>query len=161
MFQELEGILAHSKKLTVTIFQGENGKMKVCVAPGLTDSKEGALNHPLALAGTPLELDEGFADALQKFTAKRNSLIEQVAATTAILDNAKATQEKKAVSSLKGKSATAKSSTSSDNDDADNDKDDLGEGNEGGSKKPETKVDASPAWPVVASSGTDLGSLLL
>lgn len=153
MFKEIEGILTQSNKLTLTIFKGENGKMKICVVPALTDSKEAALNHPLSLAGTAEELDEGFADALLKYTTKRSSLSEQVAATTAILDTAKANQEQKAVKSLKDKPAASKS-TSQDDDEEEE------EGKKDGQGAVLAVAEAMPARVPVASSGTDLGSLL-
>src|SRR6185437_10933882 len=85
--------------------------------------KEAVLRQPLVLNGLAVELDEGFAAAVQSFSTAHRSLDEQVAATTAILQAAEKSQAGKAQKALAkgGKKATPASSGESGEDDDDDD----------------------------------------
>jgi PRTRC genetic system protein E len=105
--------LVQSGPVTLKMFAGENGTMKVVVTPSAEKSSEIALTQPLVLTATPEEFDNGFIDALCQYEISRSSLASQVAATTAILDTAKKNQSDKAVNALKSKVKTSKLTPSS------------------------------------------------
>ncbi|MGF6960770.1 PRTRC system protein E [Paraburkholderia youngii] len=161
MFQQLEALVRASGKLQLTL-KMDNDRIAVVVVPQ-GEGKDAALRQPLVLTGTAAELDEGFADAIGSYSRAHASLSEQVAATTAILQEAEKSQASKAQKSLAkgGKTAPAKagqSTTSSEGDGAEEDDTDNDDDNQSAS------ASAAPAsaTPVDAgkSSGTDLLSLL-
>ena len=108
MFQALKQMLATSGEIKLTI-RADGDKLKVVVIPTTTDAKsEIALARPLVMCGTAEELDLGFLDAIQGFTATRTSLAEQVVATNTILKEAEQAQAKKATTRSTVKAATGK-----------------------------------------------------
>jgi PRTRC genetic system protein E len=155
MFQILEPMVRAIGKLSLSLkMDGE--RMVVVVVPQ-GDSKEAVLRQPLVLNGLPAELDEGFAAAVQSFSAAHRSLDEQVAATTAILQAAEKSQAGKAQKALAkgGKKATPASSGESGEDDDDDDDATGPAAVDAGSKA------ASPARSEAGgNTGTDLLSLL-
>lgn len=154
MFKELANLVQSSGKVTVTIFNGTEGKLKVCVTPDSKAKKdEAALSQPLILVATPEALDEGFAAAVSGYEGSHKSLMEQVEATKAILDNAKKNQETKAVKAVTGKKQNkAAAVAKDDDDDHENDESPKTEEND------QTSVSETAATP--ANAGTDLSSLL-
>ncbi|RKT10618.1 PRTRC genetic system protein E [Paraburkholderia sp. RAU2J] len=153
MFQQLEALVRSTGKVVMTL-QAAGDQLAVFVVPqGATDP---ALRQPLVLTATSAELDEGFAAALVTYTGSHKSLEEQVAATTAILEEAKKSQAGKAQKALQGGSKKAlpapASKSTADNEESDEDED----------------AQASDSAPAVVSSepasgepkGTDLLSLL-
>jgi PRTRC genetic system protein E len=157
MFQQLEELVRASGKLQLTL-KMDNDRMAVVVVPQ-GEGKEAALRQPLVLTATAAELDEGFAAAVLAYSSVHTSLAEQVAATTAILQEAEKNLASKAQKSLArgGKSTPATSGPangeSADEDEDDNDHDDKS-----------TSGSAAPASTAPAdagnSTGTDLFSLL-
>ncbi|MGY6123674.1 PRTRC system protein E (plasmid) [Paraburkholderia strydomiana] len=153
MFQQLETLVRSTGKVVMTL-QAAGDQLAVFVVPqGAADP---ALRQPLVLTATAVELDEGFAAALLTYTGSHKSLEEQVAATTAILEEAKKSQVGKAQKALQGGSKKALPAPAS-NSTADNDESDE-----------DDEAQASDSEPAVASSGaapaepkgTDLLSLL-
>ncbi|MFC0403170.1 PRTRC system protein E [Paraburkholderia rhizosphaerae] len=157
MFQQLEALVRASGKVQLTL-KMDNDRMVVIVVPQ-GEGKEAALRQPLVLTATAAELDEGFAAAVLAYSSVHTSLAEQVAATTAILQEAEKNSASKAQKSLaKGsKSIPAKSGPANgenaDEGEDDNDDDDRS-----------TSASAAPTSTAPAeagqSSGTDLLSLL-
>lgn len=133
MFQALKQLLATSGEIKLTI-RADGDNLKVIVIPTTTDAKsEIALARPLVMCGTVEELDAGFLEAIQGFTATRTSLAEQVVATNTILKAAEQAQAKKAttrstVKPAPGKPGTAKPTVDSDVQIDDSGIDDEGDG---------------------------------
>jgi len=93
------------------------GAMRVIVQPHVQENEnvgEDGLTEPLALEGSPDELDREFATLVATFTTERSSLVKQLEATTTLLKAAKdkATQEasKATAKSNRGSSKTSKAS---------------------------------------------------
>jgi PRTRC genetic system protein E len=156
MFQQLEALVRASGKLQLVI-KMDGDKMAVVVVPQ-GDSKEGALRQPLVLTSTAAELDEGFAAAIASYSSAHASLSEQVAVTTAILQEAEKGQVSKAQKSLAkgGKTSTSPAAAAAGGEDRDEDEDDGGESSE---------ASASTSTPASAPAadkpaGTDLFALL-
>lgn len=143
MFNQLAPLVRASEKVVLTLAM--NGDtLSVVVMPVVKKADDPALGAPLAVSGTPTELDEGFTEALRSYTTTRQSLAEQVEATNSILEAAKANQSSKATKAL-ANAATPPSDTSSvDRDDEDD------------AVPRDAKAEASPP----SSAGTDLASLL-
>ncbi|OLL27193.1 hypothetical protein BTH42_34080 [Burkholderia sp. SRS-W-2-2016] len=156
MFQQLEALVRASGKLQLTL-KMDNDRMAVVVVPQ-GEGKDAALRQPLVLTGTAAELDEGFGAAIGSYSTAHASLTEQVAATTAILQEAEKNQATKAQKSLAKGSKTApakagQSNASSEGDETGND-DDEQSASASAAPASATPVDAGK------SSGTDLLSLL-
>ncbi|AXF12774.1 hypothetical protein CUJ91_32915 (plasmid) [Paraburkholderia graminis] len=153
MFQQLEALVRSAGKVVLTL-QAAGDQLAVFVVPqGATDP---ALRQPLVLTATAAELDEGFAAALLTYTGSHKSLEEQVAATTAILEEAKKSQVGKAQKALHGGSKKAlpapASGSAADNDESDEDDD--------AQASDSASAVASPEPASVEPKGTDLLSLL-
>ncbi|APA90631.1 PRTRC system protein E (plasmid) [Paraburkholderia sprentiae WSM5005] len=160
MFQQLEALVQASGKLQLTL-KMDNDRMAVVVVPQ-GEGKDAALRQPLVLTGTAAELDEGFAAAISSYSTAHASLSEQVAATTAILQEAEKNQASKAQKSLAkgGRAVPAKagpSATSSGDEGEGEDDNDDDYTSPSASAAP--AASASPASSGT-SSGTDLLSLL-
>ena len=153
MFQQLETLVRSTGKVVMTL-QAAGDQLAVFVVPqGAADP---ALRQPLVLTATAVDLDEGFAAALLTYTGSHKSLEEQVAATTAILEEAKKSQVGKAQQALQGGSKKALPAPAS-NSTADNDESDEDE--EAQASDSESAV-ASPGAAPAEPKGTDLLSLL-
>ncbi|ADG20987.1 PRTRC system protein E [Paraburkholderia atlantica] len=161
MFQQLEALVRASGKLQLTL-KMDNDRIAVVVVPQ-GEGKDAALRQPLVLTGTAAELDEGFAAAIGSYSTAHASLSEQVAATTAILQEAEKSQATKAQKSLAkgGKTAPAKAGPSSANSEGEGAEDDENDDDDDGQSASASAAPGS-ATPVDAgkSSGTDLLSLL-
>lgn len=147
MFNQINAIVRASGPVTLKVFPGNDGTLKVCFTPSGDPSKEKALLQPLLLVATPQELNEGFADALNSYQTSRTSLEEQVKATTTLMEAAKQKQSKKGISSLK-----SPPDSGSDNNE-DQDADDENENSN-------SPTAASPQTSAPANSGTDLTDLI-
>ena len=94
--------LAKTTTLTMLISANQKeGTLTVCVKPTPRKGEEGALAHELSLTATPDEFEKSFPECLTTYTTQHKSLVEQTAATTAVLEAAKQAQVelgKKAVS---------------------------------------------------------------
>lgn len=158
MFVALASLIQNSGKLSVTLFPGPDGRLKVCVAPSAEKGKEAALATPLTLTATPEELDEGFAGAIAAYQASRTSLAAQIEATTAVLNEAKKSQSSKAVKALdKAAPATSGTSAPADKTDEDEEETDVA-GTDSASSNTAPAPAESSASP--ASGGTDLLALI-
>jgi len=130
MFTALQTLLATVAGITLSIMANDNGTLTVTLVPKpKKEGGEAALNTPLSLTGTPEELDAEFANIVTSYTSKRQSLAEQLEATTAILEAAQKDASKKATKAVtKGKGAAAgtseKASTESKTDEGGDDNDD-------------------------------------
>lgn len=92
LFKQLHALVCQSDGgLMMSIVAGKAGKMTVAVMPksNQKEASESGLLTPLALTGTPEELDAEFVRCLGEFTGQRQSLVDQLAATTAALEAAK------------------------------------------------------------------------
>ncbi|TWG87888.1 PRTRC genetic system protein E [Cupriavidus gilardii J11] len=147
MFNQLAPLVGASEKVVLTLAM--NGDMlSVVVMPVVKKADDPALGAPLAISGTPTELDEGFAEVLRSYTTTRQSLVEQVEATNSILEAAKANQSSKATKALAKAATSASDASSSDRND---------EGDDEADAKPRDPISgASPT----GSAGTDLASFL-
>ena len=63
--------------------------------------EEAVLKTPLSLTATPEELDQGFAQAIARFTGVRKSLEEQLSDTEAVLAAAKKESAQRATKAVK------------------------------------------------------------
>ncbi|MEZ0606270.1 PRTRC system protein E [Paraburkholderia sp. IW21] len=150
MFQQLDALVRASGKLQM-VLKTDGDKLAVVVIPQ-GDSKEVALRQPLVLTGTPAELDEGFAAAIGAYSAVHASLSEQVAATTAILQEAEKSHASKAQKSLaKGGKAVPRAATDADSEEEDDDQ--AGASSDASTPSSQVPVAEEPA-------GTDLFSLI-
>ena len=136
MFKELMPVV-QDRPLTITVVALAGGKIKVCVIPqsqdkdGKVNNKVGyqaekevnkipdaaikALTTPLALTGTPEELDAGLAEKLTTYAASHAQLQHGIAqATQEITDAVKAIEDRN-----KAKSKTKADTTSGKKDSAD------------------------------------------
>ncbi|TCK33404.1 PRTRC genetic system protein E [Paraburkholderia sp. BL8N3] len=153
MFQQLEALVRSSGKVVMTI-QASGDQLAVFVVPqGASDP---ALRQPLVLTATAAELDEGLANALLTYAGSHKSLEEQVAVTTAILDEAMKSQAGKAQKALQGSSKRALSAPDS-NGNADNDNED--DDDDAHASAP-ASMGSATAPAESEQKGTDLFSLL-
>ncbi|MCI0150954.1 PRTRC system protein E [Paraburkholderia sediminicola] len=151
MFQQLDALVRASGKLQM-VLKTDGDKLAVVMIPQ-GDSKEVALRQPLVLTGTPAELDEGFAAAIFAYSSVHASLSEQVAATTAILQEAEKSHASKAQKSLaKGGKATPRAATGADNEEKEDD--------DPASVSSEASTSSSPVPVAEEPAGTDLFSLI-
>jgi PRTRC genetic system protein E len=118
MFVALKQLLSQSPSLTMSI-TGQGNDLTVVVMPKPTAGDCAALAQPLKLTGTAEELDAGFVEALAQFSTKRLSVVEQVEATTAVLEAGRKESAAKAASAIKkgAKSSTASAPASTSDDD--------------------------------------------
>lgn len=101
MFVQLKPMLKACTGITITMVDGDDGKVRLTVIPKpKAGDTEEALKTPLVLTATAEELDEGLAEHLTSYSNAYVSLAEQLESTTAILAAAKTTSEKKAVKAL-------------------------------------------------------------
>ncbi|MGQ7932173.1 PRTRC system protein E [Paraburkholderia sp. D1E] len=150
MFQAIEALVRTTGKLVLSLSM-DGDRMVVFLTPQ-GDSKEAVLRQPLILTATGAELDEGFLAAVQSYSSAHKSLDEQVAATTAILQQAEKSQAGKAQKALSKKTAPALPAPSSGNDDDE-------EADSAGASEPGGEVSMPQATDKPA--GTDLSQLLL
>ncbi|MFL9989382.1 PRTRC system protein E [Paraburkholderia sediminicola] len=150
MFQAIEALVRTTGKLVLSLSM-DGDRMVVFLTPQ-ADSKEAVLRQPLILTATAAELDEGFLAAVQSYSSAHKSLDEQVAATTAILQQAEKSQAGKAQKALSKKTTPALPAPASD-DDSDEESDSAAASKPGGEALTPQAAD-KPA-------GTDLAQLLL
>lgn len=141
MFAELSTLVRASEKVVLTLAM-HGDALSVVVMPVAKKAEDPALAAPLAISGSPEELDDGFVEALQSYVATRRSLAEQVEATNSILEAAKASQSTKATEALTKAAAPGSAATETDDDEG----------------KPAAPV--QPTESQSSSAGTDLASLL-
>jgi PRTRC genetic system protein E len=155
MFQAIEALVRSTGKLALSL-KMDGDKMVVVLMPQ-GDSKEAVLRQPLILTATSAELDEGFVAAVQSYSSAHSSLVEQVAATTAILQAAEKTQVTKAQSTLAkgGKGSGKPKSTASEGEEADDE-----DGEETGASQDTTPASSQSATEVQKPAGTDLFALI-
>lgn len=155
MFQQLEAFVRETGKVTLTLRMAGD-QMSVVVVP-CGDSKEAALRQPLVLSATPVELDEGFVQALQSFEGAHRSLTEQVSATNEILQAAEKSQAGKAQKAL---SKGAKPALPAPSEHADDDPEDADDGADADSASPAPAVETSASVQSAGDGKTDLFGLL-
>lgn len=144
-FQNLTQLLENNSQVNLTIASADNGQITIIVMPASKGAADPALSTPLALTGTAAELDAEFATLLANYVGSRKSLIEQIEATTTVLEAAKQASQKKATAAITGKTTTqALNAPAPDADDLDEDGDGTSEG-----KPP---VESAPAAPAVTAS---------
>ena len=131
LFSTLQSLLSPGASLKLEVTMNDDATLSIIVCP---KGNTGALSQPLVLTATAEEMDAGFIDVLQQYQKARQSLQEQVEATTAVLDAAKKSEEKKAVKALTSKPAPAVkekiTAKSSENDDDGDDLEDHDEASE-------------------------------
>lgn len=162
MFQVIEQLVRSAGKLSMTLRMDGDQMVIVAIPQADSKDKEAALRQPLVLTGLPAELDAGFADALTSYAGARRSLVEQVAATTAIIEAAEKDQAGKAKKTIAKNSkpalpAPSKASTSSE-DPEDEDTETREDGNS--SEAAEQSSTAANATATGKPAGTDMNSLL-
>lgn len=85
--------LAKTTTLTMLISANQkDGTLTVCVKPTQRKGQEGALTHELTLTATPDEFEQSFPECLTTYATQHKSLVDQTAATTAVLEAAKQAQ---------------------------------------------------------------------
>lgn len=99
-FTSLLPLLTQSQAVTV-ILSANGESITATVMPKPKADRDNVLSQPLQLTGTAAELDEGFATAVTSWSGKRLSLIEQVEAANAILEDNKSTIANKAAGGKK------------------------------------------------------------
>lgn len=151
MFQELVPLVAACDKVVLTLTM-KGDAMAVVVAPVVSKAADAALATPLALTASPVELDEGFAQAIALVSVSHRSLADQVEATASILNAATSAQSTKAQKALSKANSQPVASSSDDEGRADGvDDNDEGEGKAAG---------RVPQAPSPEPSGTNLADLL-
>ena len=130
LFSKLQSLLSPGASLKFEITLNDDVTLSVIVCP---KGNTGALSQPLVITAAADELDTGFVAVLEQYQKARLSLQEQLEATTAVLDAAKKSEEKKAVKALTNKQSPAVAvqekitPKSSDNDDNGDGLDDHGD----------------------------------
>ena len=153
MFEAIESLVRSAGKLALTL-KMDSDKMVVVLMPQ-GESKEAVLRQPLILTATPAELDEGFVAAVESYSSAHSSLVEQVAATTAILQAAEKTQVTKAQTSLaKGGKGTGKPQATA-SEEAESEEDDGS-----GESPAASPAPSQPAAEAQKPAGTDLFALI-
>ena len=92
MFQEIYDL---AKTTTLTLLISANAKdetLTICVKPTPRKGEDGALAKELTLTASPTEFEEGFPACLTRYATQHKSLLEQTAATAAVLEAAKQAQ---------------------------------------------------------------------
>jgi len=108
LFKTLSEVLGNGCTATITIAQ-KDGVMTVGVLPGNSLVKDAAKNMivPLNVSGTPVELDEGFVDAIAEPIRKTSGLLVDMATYEKAAEEAKAKskmeEEKKSAEVLRKK----------------------------------------------------------
>lgn len=87
--------------MAVKVVGAERDRLTLLLVPQPKEGTEPALAQPLQMTGTVDELEAGFAEAVGQVTQARSTLLEQVAATLTIMEEAKKAQADKASSTLK------------------------------------------------------------
>lgn len=102
MFTQLEALLKNCTNVTVILASNKDNTISVTVLPKSKDTGDNAsaLNTPLSLTATAVELDAEFVNVLGGYVNKHQSLAEQLENTTAILDAAKTESQKKATTAI-------------------------------------------------------------
>lgn len=125
LFQTLQSLVPPGSFVKFEIRANSDQTLTVIASP---QGCSGAMSQPFAVTGTAAELDAGFVEGLLQYQKARQSLQEQVEATTAVLAAAQKSEEKKAIKALTSKPSPAVKEKvtpkSSDNDDESNDLDD-------------------------------------
>ena len=153
MFTELQPLLATVTSLTLSMVLNTDNTISVTVMP--KGAKLGSpLDTPLPLTGTAAELDEGFAGILAGYTAKRQELSDQLAATNAIIDAAK----KEAVDQAKKSIAKPAKSIPVVEEEDENPTDDEDQDDESASNTASTSTASTPSTTPAAASAADLWS---
>lgn len=163
MFQILEALVRANSKLNLSL-RMDGDQMVVVVVP-MGEGKDAALRQPLIITGLPVELDAGFVEAVQSYSAAHRSLSEQVEVTTAILQEAEKSQAGKGQKALQKKAtpalpAPSKSKPGPDDSDDRDDEDSGTVSDVAGTQVTDASATATSPAPD-ASSGTDLQSLLM
>lgn len=103
MFKSILPLLAGCTSLSLIIVPGDNDELTVSVIP-LADKESKVppvVNTPITLTDTAEELDAQFADLVAKHSAVRTSLMEQLEASTSIMEAAKKDSAAKAAGAVK------------------------------------------------------------
>lgn|SRR5574340_259423 len=147
MFQELQPLLATVASLTISMVENTDGTITLTVLP-IGVKKGSKLDSQMQLVGTAAELDEGFAAHLNSYTAKRQSLADQLAATEAILEAQKKEAADKAKKTIAKSSKTETGSDPEPEDDEQLGDDENGAGNTTpGSSETSTSTATAPQAP--------------
>ncbi len=120
MFQALQPLLSTVASLTVSMVENADGTITLTVIPNGV-KKGGNLDSQMQLVGTAAELDEGFAAHLISYTAKRQTLADQLAATEAILEAQQKQSAEKAKKSIAKPAKNASASTAGNSEDPEDD----------------------------------------
>jgi len=111
MFVELSQMLKAKESLTINVVALDDGQLNLVVIPKTEAKSNPALQQPLQVTASPQELDRDLAGALASFVSARKSLVEQIAASTLIVNaaTAKVAEESaKTVNAARTKTAPAK-----------------------------------------------------
>ncbi|MDK9702422.1 MAG: PRTRC system protein E [Sulfuritalea sp.] len=103
MFKSILPLLAGCTSLSLIIVPGDNDELTVSVIPLLDKESKvpPVVNTSICLTDTAEELDVHFADLVAKHSAVRASLMEQLEASTSIMEAAKKDAEAKAAGAMK------------------------------------------------------------
>ncbi len=125
-FEKLNNLALQCPLVIAVTTDPASGKMTLVITPKADkDAPEAALRQPLTLTATPAEFDAEFFDVLEKYSNARQSLQEQVDATTEVLNAAKSAQVGKAAKATAkpGKATVVKPATASTDEDPGDDGD--------------------------------------
>ena len=144
MFQELQPLLATVASLTISMVENADGTITLTVRP-IGVKKGCKLDSDMQMVATAAELDEGFAAHLASYTAKRQSLADQLAATEAILEAQKKEAAEKAKKTLAKTPQPDAGNTQSSDDDDEQSGDDESGGDNTAPASTETSTSTVPA----------------
>lgn len=120
MFQELQPLLSTVASLTIIMVENADGTITLTVRP--IGVKKGCnLDNDLQMIAPAAELDEKFAAHLASYTAKRETLADQLAATEAILEAQQKQAAEKAKKSIAKPAKNASASTAGNSEDPEDD----------------------------------------
>lgn len=154
MFKELQPLLATVASLTISMVENADGTITLSINP-IGVKKGSKLDSQMQMVGTAAELDEGFAAHLASYTAKRQSLADQLAATEAILEAQKKESAKKAKKSIAKSTKTDAGNTQS-LDDGDDEQSGEDESGKSGTAPASTDSDTSTAPASAAPAAKSL-----
>jgi PRTRC genetic system protein E len=153
MFQALQPLLTTVASLTISMVENADGTITLTVIP-IGVKKGSNLDSQMSITATAAELDDGFTVHLASYTAKRETLANQLAATEATLEAMQkeaADKAKKSIAKPAKKSSTPSSDNPEGSDDDENGDDDTGASCTASASTEQTSTATTPAAATPAS----------
>ena len=103
MIKQIHKLALSCASINILVLAKENGGLSLTFVPNAKPGADPALAAPFTLSGTPEELEAGIEGALAKIAGARESLADQIEATTAVIEMATKNSAAKGAKALQGK----------------------------------------------------------